>query len=218
MRPKICGVITGGDLPAIAAAGPLVELFELRMDLVGKTWPAVARNLNKPWIATNRPRAEGGRWDGSETGRQSELLKALGMGAAIVDIELAAPGLEAFVEAVKKEGRLCLVSHHDFNATPPLEDLKKIVERQIAAGADICKLVTAAASFDDNLTLLKLYAEFPGRKLIAFAMGQPGTTSRVLAPLLGADFIYAALDAGKESAPGQITAAQFDEIFRLLKL
>ncbi|MEL7562715.1 type I 3-dehydroquinate dehydratase [Dehalogenimonas sp. 4OHTPN] len=217
MRPKICGVIAEDEARAIAAAEPLVDLFELRIDLVGQTWPAVAHTLTKPWIATNRPRAEGGRWDGGETDRQSELLKALSLSAAIVDVELAAPGLDILVGAVKKKAR-CLVSHHDFAATPPLEELEIIIERQIAAGADICKVVTTAASLDDNLKLLKLYAKFPGRKIIAFAMGPAGVLSRVLAPLAGAEFAYASLLGGKESAPGQLSAARFDEIYRLLQI
>jgi 3-dehydroquinate dehydratase type I len=217
VRPKICAVITAADEAAVATAAPLVDLFEVRIDLIGDNWPEVARKLKKPWIATNRLAAEGGRWQGAEDHREEELLKALDLGAAIIDLELATPGIAKMVQAVKKKAR-CLVSHHDFNGTPSFDELKDIVRRQLAAGANISKLVTTAKSNDDNLKLLRLYREFAGHKLVAFAMGEAGVLSRVLAPLAGAEFTYASLETGKHSAPGQLTVAQLAEIYGSLKV
>jgi 3-dehydroquinate dehydratase type I len=217
VKAKICAVITDADLAAIAAAAPWVDLFEVRIDLIGEKWPEVARKLTKPWLACNRLAAEGGRWDGTEARRKEELLKALDMGASIIDLELATPNLPKMAEAVKKKAR-CLISYHNFSGTPPFEELKGIIERQLTAGADICKLVTSATAVNDNLKIMRLYGEFTGRKLVAFGMGEAGTISRVLAPLAGAEFIYASLETGKQSAPGQMTVAQLTEIYRLLKI
>lgn len=216
MRTKICGVITEPDEAAIRAAAPLVDYFEVRIDLIGADWPAIAENLIRPWIATNRLPAQGGKWNGSENSRLEELLKALELGASIVDLELITPCVGEMVAAVKKKAR-CLVSHHDFSGTPSFEVLTHIVKRQLAAGADVCKLVTTAKTMDDNLSLLKLYDVFPEKNLVAFAMGEAGAVSRVLAPLCGAKFTYAALDDGKGSAPGQMTVAQLAGFYRLLK-
>ncbi len=217
MKPKICAVITMDDEAAIAAAAPLADLFEVRIDLIGETWPEVARTLKKPWIATNRIASEGGKWQGTEGARFEELLKALELGASIIDLELVTPDLAKTIKLVKKKAH-CLISHHDFKGTASLEDLKETVNRQLDFGADICKLVTTANSFDDNLQLLKLYREFRGQKLVAFGMGESGILSRVLAPLAGAEFTYASLETGRQSAPGQLTAAQLAEIYGLLKL
>ncbi len=217
MKPKICAVITSSDEAAVAAAVPLVDLFEVRIDLFGEGWPEVARKLKKPWIATNRLPAEGGRWQGSEINRTKELLKAVDLGAAIVDLELATPNLIKTVKAIKKKAR-CLISHHDLNSTPSLDDLKEIINLQLDSGADICKLVTTANCIEDNLNLLRLYCEFRGQTLVAFAMGEAGVLSRVLAPLAGAKFTYASLQTGKQSAPGQLTAVQLAEIYGLLTL
>lgn len=217
MKKQICGVVTTDDAAVVAAARGLVDLFEIRMDLIGANWPEVAKGLNAPWLACNRLASEGGRWPGAEAARQAELLSALELGAAIVDIELTAPGLSDVVGAVKGRAE-CLISHHDFNGTPGIEELKTIVRRQMDAGADICKVVTTAKTFDDNLTILKLYGEFPGRRLAAFCMGETGLLSRVLAPLAGAEFTYASLETGKQSAPGQMTAAQLSGIYGLLNV
>jgi 3-dehydroquinate dehydratase-1 len=217
VKPRICAVITTADEAAVAAAGPLADLFEVRIDLIGNDWPVVARKLKKPWIATNRLAAEGGRWQGTEINRIRELLKALDLGAAIIDLELAAPDLLKTVKAVKKKAR-CLISHHDLKTTPALDELKEIINLQLDVGADICKLVTTSNSIDDNLNLLRLYREFRGQTLVAFGMGEAGILSRTLAPLAGAEFTYASLETGKQSAPGQMTAAYLAEIYELLKL
>ena len=217
MKLKICGVITEPDEEAIIAAAPLVNLFEVRIDLIGPDWITVAENLTKPWIATNRLAAQGGKWNDSESSRLETLLRALDLGASIVDLELITPSVGEMIAAVKKKAR-CLVSHHDFGGTPSAEVLPHLMKRLLAAGADICKLVTTANSIEDNLNILELYDQFADRSLITFAMGELGITSRVMAPLCGAEFTYAALDSDKLSAPGQLTVSQLATIYRRLKV
>jgi len=50
-RPSICAVIVSDDLPAIEGIQPSVELFEVRIDLIGDGWPELVKWLNRPWIA-----------------------------------------------------------------------------------------------------------------------------------------------------------------------
>ncbi len=216
MKPRICAVITRKDTEAIREVAPLVELFEVRIDLIGDSWTEVAKQLDKPWLACNRLAQEGGGWRNGEARRKEELLKAVEAGAAIVDVELATPNLERLVLMVKRRAK-CLLSFHELEGTPSLDGLKKIVKRQIAAGADICKVVTTAKKVEDNLTILRLITEFPDVRMVAFAMGPEGLVSRILSPLVGGDFTYAAIEKGAESAPGQITVAQLDSLYRMVK-
>lgn len=218
MKPAVCTVITSAeDLEAALEAEPLTALYEVRIDLIGDAWPGVARRLGKPWIGCVRPVAEGGAWRDSEGRRQAELLRALDLGATIIDIELATPNLGELVAKIKQKAR-CLISHHNFELTPSPGELKSIVGRELAAGADICKLVTRVKTPEDNLELLRLYREFQGCALVAFGMGDAGLLSRVLAPLSGAEFTYAAVKPGRQSAPGQLTAAQIAEIYGIAGL
>jgi len=211
-HPRICGVITRVDPESIALTAPQVDLFELRIDLVGADWTSVARSLTLPWIACNRRAEEGGRWPGSEAGRVEELKRALALGASIVDLELAMPDLDRAVAMVKEKAQ-CLISHHDLSGTPSMPHLREIVGRQLSYGADICKLVTTAHVFEDNLSLLELFNQFPGARLVAFAMGVPGIISRILCPMLGGEFAYAALAPGQESAEGQLTVAELVRLY-----
>jgi len=214
-KPSICAVIVDNDLEAVNKVAPLVDLYEVRLDLIGDGWRELVKRLDKPWLASNRTAGEGGRWRGSEAKRIEELVEAVGLGADIVDIEL---GTENLTETVKliKQGAKCLLSYHDLTGTPPLDTMKEIVRRQLAAGADICKLVTTARKFEDNLSVLQLITDFPGARVVSFAMGDLGLISRILCPLVGGDFSYASVVGGKESAPGQLTVRDLNRIYGML--
>lgn len=207
-RPVICAAIVSDDRAAIKQIEPLVDLFEVRIDLIGAPWRDVATRLGRPWIGCNRIKAEGGVWPGSEPERVAELLSAAELGAAIIDIELATENLAEVVRQVK-ERAACLISFHDTVGTPSPEKLREVVRQQLAAGADICKVVTTARSFADNSPVLHLAADFPQARVVSFAMGPLGYTSRLLSPLFGGDFVYASMGEGKESAPGQLTVRDF---------
>lgn len=214
-KPKICATITSTDLNAIKAVEPLVDLFEVRIDMIGNGWTDIARRLKKPWIACNRMVEEGGKWNGNEARRIEQLLQATELGAKIIDVEYNAKNVDNIIQFIKKR-TTCLLSFHDFQKTPPFDTLKQIVQKEQSLGADICKVVTTANSFEDNLTILKLITEFPKARIVAFAMGINGMPSRILAPLVGADFTYGAIERGKESAPGQMPVTELINIYEMV--
>jgi 3-dehydroquinate dehydratase type I len=215
--PLICAVITTLETGPTPEAWTGADLLEIRIDMIGKGWEKAAHSANMPWIATNRLKAEGGYWEGSEEARRAELLKAISMGASIVDIELASPDLEEIVPLIKKKAR-CMISHHDMRRTPPRAELSRLLKDELAAGADICKLVTTAGGFDDNITLLGMISEFQPADIVAFCMGELGQMSRILCPLSGGLFTYASLTTGESSAPGQLTVPRMRNIYGVLRL
>ena len=214
-RPRICAVIISDDPAAIREVELFVDLFEIRIDHVGDGWPALARQFNKPWIACNRGINDGGLSQQSEAGRIEELLKAVELGASIVDIEIGTTKLPQAITLIKPRAK-CLLSFHDFEGTPHLYVLREIVQRQIDAGADICKVVTTAQRPDDNLTVLQLMAHFPQVPIVSLAMGNLGLASRILCPLAGGDFTYASIERDKESAPGQMTVSELRNIYQMV--
>jgi 3-dehydroquinate dehydratase-1 len=214
-KVRICVPIVNDDLEAVKSVEPLVDLFEVRIDLIGDGWREVAGRLGRPWLACNRRVEEDGRWQGSESARIEELLAAVPLGASIVDIELATPGVAEVVGEIK--GRAdCLISYHNLRETPPPGKMREIIEKQLSAGADICKLITTARSLADNLATLQLIKHFSQTRIVSFAMGALGQLSRVLCPLVGGYFTYASIAEGKESAAGQITAGDLYQIYQVL--
>ena len=216
-RPRICAVIVSKDLPPIEGIEPFIDLYEVRIDLIGDGWPELVRQLNKPWIACNRLADEGGRWERGEASRIEELLKAVELGAEIIDIELRTKNLAEIVPLIKKRAK-CLLSSHELNGTSSLDEMKEIVHQQLKAGADVCKVVTTAHRFEDNLAVLQLIAEFPKSKIVSFAMGPLGYVSRILCPLVGGYFTYASIEEGKESASGQITVRDLRKLYEMVEL
>jgi len=195
---------------------PLVDLFEVRIDLIGEGWRELAGQLRKPWIACNRSPDEGGGWMGSEAERREELLRALELGAEIIDLELMTGNLEEMVALIRQRAQ-CLLSFHDLEGTPPLSRMREMVQKQLEAGADICKVVTTARKFEDNLKVLELISEFPQNRVVSFAMGPLGFASRVLSPLVGGDFVYASVEVGREAASGQITVRDLKQIYTMVE-
>jgi 3-dehydroquinate dehydratase-1 len=215
-RPRICAAIVNTDFPAIRKVETLVDLFEVRIDLIGGGWREVVGGLKKPWIACNRRAAEGGKWRGSEARRIGELLSALDLGADYVDIELATTDVARMVKEASGRAE-CIVSYHNTKETPPLKELKVILGEEIKAGADICKVITNARSLADNLTVLQLIKESPKKKVVAFAIGAAGQISRIICPLVGGYFTYASIVEGRESAEGQLTVRELRKIYGMLK-
>jgi 3-dehydroquinate dehydratase I len=216
-KVKLCASIIDTDIAAVKKIEPIVDLFEVRIDLIGDKWTEVAHQLKKPWIACNRMVEEGGKWDGNEARRIERLLQAVELGAKIVDIEYNAKNVDNIIRLIKKRAD-CLLSFHDFQKTPSLDVLKQIVNKELKAGADICKVVTTAQTFEDNLAVMRLFSEFPDNKMVAFAMGTQGFISRVMAPLIGAYFTYGAVQKGVESAPGQLPVSDMLAVYEMVKL
>ena len=214
-KPRICAVIVNNDLEAVKEVELFVDLFEVRIDLIGDGWQELVKQFKKPWIGCNRSADEGGGWEGDEASRIEKLLKAIELGADIIDLELRTTNLKQTMGLIKKRTK-CMLSYHDLDKTPSLHDMKGIVRRQLEAGADVCKVVTTAQRFEDNLTILQLISEFPKARIVSFAMGPLGFASRVLCPLVGGDFTYASIEQGRESASGQITVRELRKLYEMV--
>ncbi|WP_317896503.1 type I 3-dehydroquinate dehydratase [Pyrofollis japonicus] len=192
------------------------RLVELRLDLLGYT-RSEALGLVEAFasrgvrtIVTLRDSREGGKYSGSDDEKALLLLEALDRGAWLIDVEYRFPLLDKVLGDAR--GRV-LVSFHDYRWTPPSEVLYSYAGDMIRRGAAIAKIVTMARSFSDNWRLIGLNTWRPG-KVVAFAMGKKGRLSRILAPLAGAPFTYAAL--GEPVAPGQLGLDELLAAWRLL--
>jgi 3-dehydroquinate dehydratase-1/3-dehydroquinate dehydratase/shikimate dehydrogenase len=210
-------------IPALVApVSTMVDVVEIRLD--GLRTPLTAdciAALDKPVLVTNRPTWEGGHFNGSEEQRIDLLFQAVRLGARYADIELqASPEMRNLLLAeVHAAGAEVVVSHHDFRQTPPADQLATILNRMIASGADIGKIVTTAATPDDVLRVLDLQraAMAAGFRLSAFCMGAAGTISRLATLYLGGWMTYVALAPEQATAPGQLTAHAMHALTTLLE-
>ena len=204
------------SLEDIAAAEPLADILELRLDLITDyDLEALLAASKKPFIVTNRTKREGGQFSGSEEERIETLKHAMNAGAEYVDIETSTPKelLKPFLESDRKSK--VILSYHNFTDTPEVID--HLYELMCGMPADILKIVTYARDITNNIVLFNLLhrSKKDGKKLIALCMGEKGEISRILSPLLGGFLTFGSLETGKETAPGQITGTSLKNIYRV---
>lgn len=151
---------------------------------------------------------------------ESKLITAIHAGAAFVDLEIEAPPMmsKRLRRETRENGTVFVRSYHDFNGTDSVEALKALTEKCFAIGADIAKIVTMAVPCTgDNQSsdvdrVLSLYDHFDPAKLIAFAMGDAGKTSRIQCLAKGSPFTYASLNEEDTTALGQMTTREMRSI------
>lgn len=198
------------QIPRVIETG--VELVELRLDLIGEA-PADIFSLlpgELRTVVTYRPATS------NDEERISALKECMDLGASFVDIEIESdPG---FLEILKDHSRLTgcelIISYHNFEATPSRGELKAILNQCYRLGGAVAKIATLVNSDEDIKNLFSLY-ENPGRKVV-LGMGILGRITRVVGPYLGAEFTFASPGTGGETAPGQLTLQQLNDIYKVI--
>ena len=82
--------------------------------------------------------------------------------------------------------------------------------------ADFYKVVSTATTLTDNVTMIKFLAQEGDRdSVVGMCMGEQGIISRVLGVRAGSVFTFASAVAGEETAPGQVTAQELRNVYRI---
>lgn len=135
--------------------------------------------------------------------RVEVLRRAIDAGARCVDIELETPPRlrAALARHAERKGAELIVSSH-LDHTPSPAKLRRLIDRCFAAGASIAKIACTVNAPGDNAALLGLLA--CGKPLVVVGLGKLGLPTRLLAPLLGAEFTFALPDGCRPNALGQL--------------
>ncbi len=211
----ICVSLREPDYPAIVRAldGLKAEMAEIRLDNTRLTPEEVGRLFSRPLplVATFRPGE-----NVADRERMETLALAVRSGARYLDIELESVplGRGELIPLARARGCRVIVSHHDERETPARDRLEEIIEACFAAGADIAKIACRVRTRADCARILSLYEG--GRALIALGMGRLGIVTRLAAPILGAPFTYAAPDAGRPVADGQLDWTTTRDLLKIL--
>lgn len=184
------------------------DLLELRIDFLLDPDPQkvihLLEEINFPLIATNRMREEGGYFRGSEAERTDILLETVQY-VDFVDIELRTE--DKYRSKVINASKSAIISYHDFQSTPPIKELQRIVTEEKKLGK-IAKFAVMPNNMQDTLNVLEVVNH--SENTIGISMGEMGRYTRILASLFGSPITYASLDGG--SAPGQLNIRETKEI------
>ncbi|KAG9151081.1 hypothetical protein Leryth_002654 [Lithospermum erythrorhizon] len=134
------------------------------------------------------------------------------LGADYIDVELQVAN--EFYNSLQDKPSKCkiIVSSHNYQFTPSIEDLGDLVARIQATGADIVKFATTAKDISDVARVFQItvHSHVP---IIALVMGERGLISRVLCPKFGGYLTFGTLESGKVSAPGQPTIKELLDLY-----
>lgn len=157
---------------------------------------ATIKEIDFPMIATNRISSEGGSFKGSEEKRINILYQCSDI-VDYVDVELQTK--DEYIELIQNTNAKTIISYHDFEKTPDLNEIMYIVEKEHELG-DIAKVAFMPQDLEDTLTILAVLSHC--ENTIAISMGDLGSYTRVMASKFDSPITFA---AGRDAtAPGQI--------------
>jgi 3-dehydroquinate dehydratase I len=113
---------------------------------------------------------------------------------------------------------LVIISNHDFEKTPPKEEIVSRLRKAQELGGDLPKIAVMPKSPADVLTLLEattiMSEQYADRPIITMSMTGKGVISRLTGELFGSSMTFGA--AKKASAPGQMDVVELRNVLRLL--
>ncbi len=225
--PRVCIALGFQDTEALLRcareeADSGGTFFEFRLDYLSAPQegiPAIAFFLREypscQVLATCRRRENRGYFDGTIAEQVALLEAAMGAGARTADLEIeSAERVADGVDRLRSAGQL-VVSYHNFNGTPAMAAVLGRMER---VPADAYKIVTTARKPSDIQRLLTVSRGRTGTPLILMSMGEIGFPSRVVGPIYGSLYSYAAPAGAAGTASGQVDAHQLRQLYHLERL
>jgi 3-dehydroquinate dehydratase type I len=205
------GVIAGIE----RGKGRGADIVEVRGDLLTDSGEIISlldelKNLESrsEVIFTLRPKCEGGSFEGSDEQRAAYFEKAIECGLEYIDLELnmTQEYRKRIIELAKDNNVKVIFSLHDFKSTPDKDEIISVIKSCIDSGCDIAKVVYNARTNNDLLNLITagLEANKMDYTFCAMAVGGFGEISRILAPSMGCELVYASLDDSSKVYEGQL--------------
>ncbi|MGO9232274.1 MAG: shikimate dehydrogenase [Bryobacteraceae bacterium] len=166
-------------------------------------------------LATCRRHQNHGKFNGGIEDQMVVLDEAVRCGAQAVDVEIeSAEAAQERLHQFRARAQV-IVSYHNFEATPALDT---VVARMIRVPADAYKIVTTARKPTDNVRVLTAARALPKQRLVVLAMGELGFPTRVLSPVFGGAFTYAAPLVADGTAAGQVSGHFLRHLYHVEKL
>jgi 3-dehydroquinate dehydratase-1 len=218
---KICASIAVKDAELLKeharrAISAGADFVEIRFDSIRPEAMLAAieatREFKDRAIFTLRSSSQGGSYAGSEQERIDWLRRLAELRPMLLDVELdTLKNNDDLADFLENSKTAVLVSWHDFQRTPPIEEIADVLAEMRVYG-NYVKVVTMAQKVEDSIRLLDIYQDTLGLYPVIFAMGEAGVVSRVLCTVVGnAPFTYASVDGAV--APGQLTVGEMRKLY-----
>jgi 3-dehydroquinate dehydratase-1 len=217
--PLLVASLDGDDLPFLLEEAKTVraDMVELRMDVWSNFFredmlQKLARFKEKiglPMLVSFRGGHPFPKW------WQPLHWRALAS-AAMIDVEWNPKYPWKEIRSQTQDLNLGLmISHHDYDKTPPLKVLLAVSKAAVKQGAHVVKIATKINAEEDLRTLLEVNRSLGAKTLgTVMGMGAWGAVSRLAAPLFGSCLVYGFI--GSATAIGQSPYKELQERMRSL--
>lgn len=236
-KPLICSSLVGRSAERIAneARSTLAkgaDVLEWRVDFfdgIGDTQAvlATARGLraaigDTPLIFTRRGTSEAGQPIALGEDAVLRLYDAVAAAGVIDFLEYEMDSAPARVRQARNiasaHGVQLILSYHDFDATPGLDELVERFEQAELQMADVAKIAVMPRVREDVLNLVIATARADaklGIPVISMSMGAQGVVTRMMGDAFGSAMAFAVGET--RSAPGQLPIADLRAVFDVLQ-
>jgi 3-dehydroquinate dehydratase type I len=147
-----------------------------------------------------------------------ELLNSLDGSSTLVDLDITTQTAE--IDYIQQKGHRLqtIISYHNYQQTPGEDGLQRIMQQIRKKNPTILKIATNCQNEKDSLRLLNLLLLLreTSQKYIILGMGEHGLMTRIFGPLWGNELIFAPEHNEEQSAPGQLTRKQLDNILQTI--
>ena len=199
---------------------PVLDFEEVDVE---KSIAALKEAIALPVIFSVRAVRDGGHFSGDEKQRLVILQAAIDSEVKWIDIELAIEdkSRKALVKSAKAANCQIIASQHDMNGTPSSEEIVTFVTSNGDSG-DIVKFCSTLKDHQDALQLVDaantLSAQDSTPPYSIMALGNGGDWTRIHAPTLGQDLVYATMrDEFRLSDKGLVNVRDLQDAWRLLE-
>ncbi|MBK9155987.1 MAG: shikimate dehydrogenase [Chloracidobacterium sp.] len=224
---KLCVSVIGDTAEDLFArlrkAEPIADVVELRLD---KLDPENIRilfeslNSEKQLLLTMRPKEEGGLSPKNLNDRTAfwmeyAIHRLIDHSKIWIDHEHDMIPQRDFMFWVDQ----CFVIRSRHYLEGKIANLDKAYDT-VVSKKEVGKIAVFANDVTATIGIWKLLerANREAKRMIPIAMGEAGKWTRILGPAYGAFMTYASLDDQNETAPGQITAREMIDVFRVREL
>lgn len=126
--------------------------------------------------------------------------------------------VERIITAAHKAGVFVIASNHDFQKTPPKQEIVSRLCKMQDQGADILKIALMPQCREDVLVLMdatrEMFENHTDHPLITMSMGGMGVVSRLAGESYGSAATFGA--AAQASAPGQVGIADLVRVLDIV--
>jgi 3-dehydroquinate dehydratase type I len=210
-KEKVCISFAGGRIEDIDSAIVLCDRLEIRMDLCtfdDVEYQTIFAKI-KNTIAADH-----------SVNRKENLIKAIKLGAHIIDIDINSLDFDEVFSTAKAYDKQTIISLHNFNELPEINELNNFIELCNEKKADYCKIACQLNSKKDIITIANLYENqlvINGNiKLLAMGLGKYGPLSRLISIEFGAPYVYCSYIEDLATADGQLNVFDFLSIYKKL--